>query len=51
MYVALFFDDIDEKCMRLTKPLEGHYIITEVDPNTSEPLLPKNNAKKRVRSG
>jgi len=28
--------------------LEGHYIITEVDPNTDEPLLPKNNAKKFV---
>ena len=32
----------------LTKPLEGHYIIIEVDPNTSEPLLPKNNAKKFI---
>ena len=32
----------------LTKPLEGHYIITEVDPNTGEPLQPKNNAKKFV---
>ena len=31
-----------------TKPLEGHYIITEVDPNTGEPLLPKNNAKKFI---
>ena len=31
-----------------TKPLEGHYIITEVDPNTGEPLLPKSNAKKFV---
>jgi hypothetical protein len=28
--------------------LECHYIITEVDPNTGEPLLPKNNAKKFV---
>jgi hypothetical protein len=28
--------------------LEGHYIITEVDPNTSEPLQPKNNAKKFI---
>jgi hypothetical protein len=28
--------------------LEGHYIITEVDPNTGEPLLPKNNTKKFV---
>jgi hypothetical protein len=28
-----------------TKPLEGHYIITEVDRNTGEPLLPKDNAK------
>ena len=32
----------------LTKPLEGHYIIIEVDPNTGEPLLSKNNAKKFV---
>jgi len=32
----------------LTKPLEGHYIITEVDPNTGELLLLKNNAKKFV---
>jgi len=31
-----------------TKPLEGHYIITEVDPNTDELLLPKNNAKKFI---
>ena len=31
-----------------TKPLEGHYIITEVDPNTDELLQPKNNAKKFV---
>ena len=31
-----------------TKPLESHYIITEVVPNTGEPLLPKNNAKKFV---
>ena len=28
--------------------MEGHYIITEVDPNTGEPLQPKNNAKKFV---
>ena len=28
--------------------MEGHYIITEVDPNIGEPLLPKNNAKKFV---
>ena len=28
--------------------MEGHYIITEVDPNTGEPLLPKNNAKKFI---
>ena len=28
--------------------MEGHYIIIEVDPNTSEPLLPKNNAKKFI---
>ena len=28
--------------------MEGHYIITEVDPNTAELLLPKNNAKKCV---
>ena len=33
---------------RTTKPLKGHYIITEVDPNTGEPLLPKNNAKKFI---
>ena len=32
----------------LTKLLEGHYIITEVDPNTGEPFQPKNNAKKFV---
>ena len=32
----------------LTKPLEGQYIITEVDPNTGEPLLPAKNAKKFV---
>ena len=32
----------------LTKPLEGHHIITEVDPNTGEPLLPTKNAKKFV---
>jgi hypothetical protein len=32
----------------LTKPLEGHYIITKVDPTTSEPLQPKNNAKKFI---
>ena len=31
-----------------TKPLEGHYIITEVDPNTGEPLLPTKNANKFV---
>jgi len=31
-----------------TKPLEGHYIITEVDPNTDEPLLPTKNAKKFI---
>jgi hypothetical protein len=31
-----------------TKPLEGHYIITEVDCNTGEPLLPKINANKFV---
>ena len=28
--------------------MEGHYIITEVDPNTGEPLHPKDNAKKFV---
>ena len=28
--------------------LDGHYIITEVDPNTGESLLPKNNSKKFV---
>jgi hypothetical protein len=28
--------------------LEGHYNITEVDPNTGEPLLPAANAKKFV---
>jgi hypothetical protein len=28
--------------------LEGHYNITEVDPNTGEPLLPKANARKFV---
>ena len=28
--------------------MEGHYIIIEVDSNTGEPLLPKNNAKKFV---
>jgi hypothetical protein len=28
--------------------LEGHYNITKVDPNTSEPLLPKANASKFV---
>jgi hypothetical protein len=28
--------------------LEGHYNIIEVDPNTSEPLLPKANARKFV---
>ena len=28
--------------------MEGHYIITEVDPNTGEPLLPKNNVKKFI---
>ena len=28
--------------------MEGHYIITEVDPNTGEPLQQKNNAKKFV---
>ena len=28
--------------------MEGHYIITEVDPNTDEPLLPTKNAKKYV---
>jgi len=27
---------------------EGHYIITEVDPNIGELLQPKNNAKKFV---
>ena len=32
----------------LTKPLEGHYIIIEVDPKIGEPLLPKNNAKKFI---
>jgi hypothetical protein len=32
----------------LTKPLEDHYNITEVDPNTGEPLLPTANAKKFV---
>jgi hypothetical protein len=32
----------------LTKPLEGHYNIIEVDPNTGEPLEPKANAKKFV---
>jgi hypothetical protein len=31
-----------------TKLLEGHYIITEVNPNTSKWLQPKNNAKKFV---
>jgi hypothetical protein len=31
-----------------TKPLEGHYIIIEVNPNIGEPLLPKNNANKFV---
>jgi hypothetical protein len=31
-----------------TKLLKGHYIITEVNPNTSEPLQPKNNAKKFI---
>jgi len=30
-----------------TKPLEGHYIIIEVSPNTGELLMPK-NAKKFV---
>jgi len=28
--------------------LEGHYIITKVDPNTGELLQPKNNAKKFI---
>jgi len=28
--------------------LEGHYIIIEVDPNTGEPLQPKNNTKKFI---
>jgi hypothetical protein len=28
--------------------LEGHYNIIEVNPNTGEPLLQKNNAKKFV---
>lgn len=32
----------------LTKPLEGHYDITEVNPNTGEPLEPKANAKRFV---
>jgi hypothetical protein len=31
-----------------TKPLEGHYIIIEVNPNTSKPLQPKNNVKKFI---
>jgi hypothetical protein len=31
-----------------TKSLEGHYIITEVDPNTGEPLLQTKNSKKFV---
>ena len=31
-----------------TKPLEGRYKITEVNPNTGEPLLPTKNAKKFV---
>jgi hypothetical protein len=30
--------------------LEGHYIITEVDPNAGELLQPKNNAKKFVNT-
>jgi hypothetical protein len=29
------------------KPLEGHYIVIELNPNTGE-LLPKNNAKKFI---
>jgi hypothetical protein len=32
----------------LTKLLEGHYNIIEVDPTTGEPLLPAANAKKLV---
>ena len=32
----------------LTKPLKGHYIIIEVDPNIGELLQPKNNAKKFI---
>jgi hypothetical protein len=32
-----------------TKLLEGHYNITEVDPNTSEPLMPKANARKFIK--
>ena len=28
--------------------MEGHYIITEVDPNTDEPLQLINNAKKLI---
>ena len=31
-----------------TIPLEGHYIIIEVDPNIGELLQPKNNAKKFI---
>jgi hypothetical protein len=31
-----------------SKSVQGHYRITEVDPNTGEPLQPKNNAKKFV---
>ena len=31
-----------------TKLLGGHYIITEVDPNTDEPLQTKNNAEKFI---
>jgi hypothetical protein len=32
----------------MTKPLEGHFPITEVDPNTIEPLQLAKNAKKFV---
>jgi hypothetical protein len=32
----------------LTKPLEGHYIVIEVNQNTGELLLPTKNAEKFI---
>jgi hypothetical protein len=31
-----------------TKPFEGHFLVTEIDPNTGEPLQPEKNTEKFI---